>query len=505
MRNAKRLLVNTAVLTFASILMQTVGVFFNVYLTNRLGSSGIGLFSLIMTVYSLCCTLGSGGVRLASTRLTVESDAMGTNKKYVLRRCVLYSLGTGLLFCAVLYFSSGLISRLWLEDMRCVRPLKILSLCLPFVAMSNALNGYFTAERKIFKYSAVRILEQGVRILTVAAILTKFLEKGLENGCVAVVTGTLVSEVFSFTLLFILWRIECFRTKSVRAPIAGKLLRIALPDVIGSGLRSILLTIEHILIPIGFRRSGSSAENALSVYGNIHGKVFPLLLYPSAVFSSLSGLLVPEIAEYNSHGRKDRISSVINRILKLTLIYSFFTAGVMFAFAEGLSFVIYNNDESVLYMSILAPLVPVMYCDMTVDGMLKGLDQQFHSMLYNIFDSGLCVVLVYFLLPRYSVKGYIFILFASEIINFYLSLRRLIKVSEVRINPIKDIFVPVACSICSVTSGKLLLGILCPVNFSVLPVAVCIISALAVYAIMLFTFGSLTKEEVEWAKGIVIR
>lgn len=62
--------------------------------------------------------------------------------------------------------------------------------------------------------------------------------------------------------------------------------------------------------------------------------------------------------------------------------------------------------------------MPVMYLDMAVDGMLKGLDQQLSSMRYNIIDSGLCVILVYFLIPRYSVKGYIITLFVSEILNF---------------------------------------------------------------------------------------
>ena len=54
-------------------------------------------------------------------------------------------------------------------------------------------------------------------------------------------------------------------------------------------------------------------------------------------------------------------------------------------------------------------------------------------MRYNIIDSALCVLMVWFILPRYSVKGYIFILYASELINFYLSIGRLIKICDIRI------------------------------------------------------------------------
>ena len=335
-------------------------------------------------------------------------------------------------------------------------------------------------------------------------MLTRWLCRGLEYGCLAVVTGTLLSEVVSFSLLFILWGWETRRETARSAPIFKKLLRIALPDVTGAGLRSILLTTEHILIPIGFRRAGVSGDGALAVYGNIHGKVFPLLLYPSAVFSALAGLLVPELAEFRARRQTEKINDVIRRVLRMTVLYSVFTAGALYAFAEGLSTVIYHNAESVRYMELLAPLVPVMYCDMTVDGMLKGLDQQFHSMLYNIFDSGLCVILVWCLLPRYAVKGYIFILFASEILNFYLSLRRLIKVSSVRIFPGKDLFLPLACTLCAVTAGKVLLRLLCPQTVTVVPLIAAILSALLVYAIMLWTFGCLTAEDVQKVKGLVM-
>ena len=86
MDNAQKILKNTLLLTAASFLMQTVGVSFNVWLSARLGESGIGLFQLIMTVYNLAVTLGGGGVRLASTRLAVEGEAKQENTRRTVRR-----------------------------------------------------------------------------------------------------------------------------------------------------------------------------------------------------------------------------------------------------------------------------------------------------------------------------------------------------------------------------------------------------------------------------------
>ena len=56
MKKTKQFLWDTAVLTIAALFMRTVGVSFNVYLTNQLGAAGIGLFQLVMTVFSMAIT-----------------------------------------------------------------------------------------------------------------------------------------------------------------------------------------------------------------------------------------------------------------------------------------------------------------------------------------------------------------------------------------------------------------------------------------------------------------
>jgi len=119
--------------------------------------------------------------------------------------------------------------------------------------------------------------------------------------------------------------------------------------------------------------------------------------------------------------------------LKRTALFSILCAVIMAAFAPYISNFLYKTNEAVKYIRILSPLVPVMYLDIITDGMLKGLDQQVYSMRYNIIDSALCVGMVYFLLPKHAIKGYIFILYASEIINFYLSIGRLIKICDIRL------------------------------------------------------------------------
>lgn len=497
MNNARKLFGGTLILTAASFLMQTVGVSFNVWLTARLGAEGIGLFQLILTVYNFAVTLGSGGVRLGATRLAVEGEAKGEDTRRIMRGCLRYALCTGCAAGALLFVLADAAGTYWLHDPSSAMPLRILSLSLPFVAMSASLNGYFTAVRKVGRYSAVRILEQIVRIAVVFACMGRMLPRGLRYGCAAITAGILASEVFSWLCLLVLYNMEkkMYRKKSQKFQLSA-LLHIALPDVSGTGARSALLTAEHLLIPRGLRQCGASSANALAAYGNIHGMVFPALLYPSAILTSLAGLLIPELAGRRAQEQHAQIASIIRRVLRMTLLFSIGTAGIFYAFSDGFSRVIYGTADCAFYMRVLSVLVPVMYCDMTVDGMLKGLDEQRACMRYNIWDSGLCVALVWTLLPRFGLRGYVFILFFSELFNFYFSVRRLCRVSTVEVNLAADLLMPLCCGACAPACIALLMRISgwSSVWDTGALIGAVVLSA-GLYVLLLWGFGCISRED----------
>ncbi len=427
------LLIHTVIMTAVNLIMRSISVSFNAYLTEKIGTSGIGLFQLVMSVYSLAVTFSCAGIRLASTRLTVEINALRKNDiSKSLTLCITYSGICGCIIGIILLFFSNLISNSWIDNPQTALPLKILALSLPFVAMSSALGGYFTATEKIPQYSIIQIFEQIFKIVIVINLIRKYSSLGAAYSCIAIVTGMTASEIFSFTLSLILKRLTTPQKSDMPTVNIFKILRISIPDAAGTCARNILLTVEHLLIPKGFIKSGVNSDIALSKYGTIHAMAMPVLLYPSAVLSSLSSLLVPDLAKRNEIGDINGIKASVKRNLKRTVIFSIICSVFFFIFALAISKAIYKTNEAAEYIRILSPLIPIMYTDIITDGMLKGLDQQIYSMRYNIIDSALCVILVYFLLPVYEIKGYIFILYISEIINFAFSINRLISVSELR-------------------------------------------------------------------------
>ena len=435
----KRFFINAAVLSAASVTVQTIGVSFNVYISNKIGAAGVGLYGLIMSVYVFAVTLAASGVNLAATRLVAEF--LATNEKKAAsaaaRACLLYGLCFGSLSAAVMYTLSGFAAYTLLGDARTATALRVLSVSLPFVGMSSAASGYFVAVRRVAKSASSQLFEQAVRICAVVIFLKYFTRGETEQSCVAIVAGGSLAEICSFLYLYLLFRHDRKKhgiTGSDRgARAAGRLFGIALPVALSAYVRSALTTTEHILIPRGLKKSGASSEAALSLYGVIHGMVMPLLLFPSAFIYAFSGMLIPEITECARLGRTRQIHHIMGRVYRAAFAFSVGVCGIFMAFSAELGEVIYKSSEAGGYIYLIAPLVIAMYADSVTDALLKGLGEQVFSMKINITDSALSVILVLLLLPKYGIGGYVAVIFAGELINTLLSLGRLIYITDFKI------------------------------------------------------------------------
>ena len=503
MNNSRKLIFNTVLLTAASFVMRTVDVSYNVFLTNRIGAAGIGLFQLTLTVYAMAVTFSCAGVRFGATRLNI--DRLAKDPLASLRRpmalCIGWALGMSTIVAIALYSSAPLIAARWLNDVRTLPSLRMLAIGLPMVSVTAAMMGYFTAVRTIYKNALSQGFEQGVRVVFVIIFLGRMLPQGLEYASLAIVYGMVIGQLAVMVLAaFLLQRSRYVRrpTKQQDRVRLRSLLRIAGPEGAGACARSVLLTTEHLLIPRGFQASGRSNEEAMRIYGVVQGMTLPVLLYPSAVLSSLASLLVPEFSQLRVQKQKEQINTAVAKILKLALLYGIFAGGMFYAFAYPLSMRIYGNADAAKYLQLLAPLVPIMYLDMSVDGMLKGLDQQKASMMYNIIDSAICVVLVYILLPRLAIKGYIIVLFVSELYNFFFSIRRLLKVTDAPRPSLKSVIEPILCVACAAVIPITFVKALFPLALvsSHLWLAVAIAVSGVIYLASLRMIGYVKREEI---------
>ena len=502
MQSIKKLFFTTIALTLTSFLMKTVAVWFNVYLTGLVGTVGMGIFQLIMTVYAMSKTLAYGGMNLAATRLCIDDFE---HTRHSMRRLLVCAGLLGLFALSLLFSLSDFLSVFWIQTKHAAVPLRILAFSLPFVSLSAAFNGYMTAARKMSRYSLIQLAEQLVKIGMTVFLIEKIRDPSIESAIARVCEAITVSEIASFSLALWCYLSDVHQEKMKKEGKRGflkRMARLAVPDALGAYIRSGLNTLEHLLIPIGIRKSGASADKAFSDYGIVQGMALPVILYPSSILGVLSGLLVPEIAECKVKNNKLQQNYIINRVLNAAIVFSMITTAIMLVFSKELSLVVYKSEEAAYFIALIAPLIPIMYLDMTTDGMLKGLDKQLDIMKINILDSVLCVVLVFLLVPKIAVDGYIITIYVAEIINFLCSFYKLGKASRLRLGWMKNFIKPLTCSFLACLLAR---NVFARLSVSPLVLTLGILLSVLIYLLLLRLCDGINREEVQWFIRIVKR
>ena len=503
--------INAISLTISAILMRAVAMLFSAVVAKRAGSEAMGLYSLLGSVYAFSITLATAGINLGTTRLV--SDALGIGDKALARRSVkkalLFCITTGGVATLLLYLFAPGIGCMILGDPRTVISLKILAITLIPVAVCACLSGYFTAVRRVKVNASLQVGVQFIRIGITILLFSLTLTNDAERACIVLVLGGAISELTSLLVTFLLYLIDIKKLSRSSENVASggitkKLLKITIPVTASACIRSALSMLQHVLIPKGLKASGRSWESALSSYGALHGMALPFILFPSAITAAFSGLLIPEISECIVQNNIDRMRRISYRALTLALYFSIGVAGVMLFFSEELGLLIFGNAETAKYIRIMAPLIPVMYIDSTVDAILKGSGHQVYSMNVNIADTLTACIFAIFLIPRMGIRGYIISIYATEILNTSLSLIKMASISRVRFKLFHQLVMPILCIVGATNLSLILIRAILPDLGRTCLLLFGIILTVVLYVSLLFITRTIGSDEKEFLNAALL-
>ena len=251
------------------------------------------------------------------------------------------------------------------------------------------------------------------------------------RSCHAVVLGSAMGTVLTLVSLVILRLLER-PAHSPRIPVCRQLYHTAVPLALADNLRTGISTVENLIVPKRLALFEGIAS-PLATFGTVCGMVFPLLTFPMAILFGLTELLIPELARCNAAGSTQRITYLVKQSLRIALLFGALCSCILYLAAESLCAKLYSSAEAGRYLRWFAPLAIMLYCDAVTDAMIKGLGEQKASVRYNICTNFMDVVLLYLLLPKMGIVGYFISFTITHVINFILSLRRLLKITGITI------------------------------------------------------------------------
>lgn len=442
-------------LTGVNLILRGSGTAFQVFLTRQIGAEGIGLLHLVMSAGALAMVAGMGGIRTAVMYLSAEELGKRNEQNlfWVFRGSFTYSILCSLFWSGILWLCAPIAAQKWVGNADALPAIRMYSAFLPIICMSSVLSGYFTARRRVAFLAAVEIGEQIVSICATVYLLLCYAKGNPLLSCLSVIGGNGIGALFCIVCLSIEKASEN-QPKQKSISVKNRILQSALPLAGGDILRTGISSAENMIVPKRLALN-SQVGNSLAAFGILSGMVFPVVMFPACILFGLCEVLIPEMAACKASGYTKRIQNLMHKSLRIALIYGSLISGLLFLCAERLCIILYGHTDAMKFIKLFSLLIPMLYCDAVTDAMTKGLGQQKACVKYNILTNTLDVILLFFLLPKLGLMGYYLSFTVTHALNLFLSLRKLMQITEQSVSASIPILTVTCCWFCSLLCRSL--------------------------------------------------
>lgn len=411
----------TVILSLAGLLTRIIGFYYRIFLSRRIGASGMGLYQMIFPVFGLCYSFAVVGIQMSISRFTaIKLGKKQIPEMYtVLKLGIFFSLVLSLCAAVSLYTFSDSIAIYILDDIRCSKLLKIVSLAIPIGSVHSCISGYYLGKKNAGIPAWSQLLEQIVRVGSVYVISLVLLSSNQDISPSIAVWGLVLGEISSalFCICFLSCEKGFFSSRliAIRATFRD-MFAIAYPITLNKIIVSILSASEAILIPLSLKKSGMADETAISIYGILMGMSMPFILFPSTITNSISAMILPSVAEAQATGNNTLVSNTSSKVIEYCLSIGIFCSGFFYIYGDSLGIMFFNSPEAGLYISILSWLCPFLYLSATIGSILNGMGMTKTTFIHNMASSILRLSFIIIAVPRIGIKGCLFGILSSFIL-----------------------------------------------------------------------------------------
>lgn len=397
-----KMLLDTAVLSLFSVGLQGLGLLFNVFLTRRLGAANVGIMTLMSSFYGLAAVLSSGSGFVAVSRLVSEELGCGGDParifRYVLRFCMILSCSV----CAVLLITAPLLTNR-IPDAQC-SAIRMLSLSLPLSAAAGCLKGRCYAYQRVYIPAVSEYTEFLIRSGVLAFCIVFLLPDNRMTLLTAFAVSMLAGQ--GSTVIFL----AAARVPRPEAPCicsftVSRFLRLILPMIGNACLVAVLSSTNDALVPLTLLQYGSSTEEALAQFGEFEAIIIPTLFFPSVVQCCQSALLVPTLSRARAEQRESDIRMQTQRMLEQTVRYALFTVLILSQLGAQIGEMLGGNRFTGQILQQMAPIVPFIYLEIILEGILRGLGRQNFSSVNYLAEYIVRISVLLICVPLFGFYG----------------------------------------------------------------------------------------------------
>ena len=422
MSKKQSIILGTVILTLTGFLSRFIGFFYRIFLSRVFGEEGIGLYQLIFPVYALCISFSISGIETALSRTVARKQALGKldEAKEVLLSGLTVAFFLSFFCTFFIQKNAFFIADRLLHDSRCKNMLIILSYA--FRAIHSCICGYYYGLKETKIPAISQLIEQSTRILSVYIFFFFLIRKGHTVSISIAVSGLVIGELFSTAYAAQIFNyFPCTLTTITNLcknfpRHLRELLSLSIPLTTNRVLINLLQSIEAISIPMQLRRFQYSASESLRIYGVLNGMALPCILFPTAVTSSLSIMLMPTVAEIQAAQDPSSLLRIIKKVSRFCFSLGLFSCLCFLLFGHLLGNILFHSDSAGNFIVTLSWICPFLYVNSSFLSIINGLGKTGWTFLINTFGLSVRILSVFYIIPLFGIQGYLWGLLSSQLL-----------------------------------------------------------------------------------------
>ncbi|MDO5560217.1 MAG: oligosaccharide flippase family protein [Oscillospiraceae bacterium] len=450
---------DTAFLTVIQLSTQVLSLVLNIYTARMLGTESLGLIALVYTFFSFAMIISNGNIFVSTSRFVSEERGKSCgNPRRIFRYSLIFSLLLSCMTAACVFVFAEPLGMRFIKDETGVSAIRLLALSLPMAALGSCMKGYFHACRKVVIPAIADMTEFCIKSAIIALSAGILIRKDILTIYNSIAISIICGEAASCIMLI------CSIISHARKEEPSKYKTIGffsyilslIPVILNSYIPCILSTANDALVPITLNQSGCSTSESLSQYGIFEAVVLPVLFFPSMFLSCLSVILIPEISRCRTAGRSERNKEIINNVISKTITYSIFIVSFFLIYGNEVGTLISKEPQAGRMIMLLAPVVPFIYLEIILEGIIKGMGRHSFSSLNYLAEYIIRISSLLICVPVMGFYGIAVSYYLSNIAGNISRMVMIIKSNSMKFSLREFVTNPVISAVCAWQFGMLL-------------------------------------------------
>lgn len=393
-------------------------LFLRIVLGKELGPAGLGLYTLVFTIYMFGMQFSGFGIGQAMLKYVAEyHDNLPKLEEFV-SSGIIGSIVSGSLMGLLLYISSKVIAIQLFHNPEMTDLLKITAFCFPFIAIEKAVIGIQIGLRKMKSFTVINVT-QNVFVVVLSIVLVTQLNLDVRGAVIGFVLPTILVGLLSLSFIKKYLTVGPSNFKMALKEVSRFGFYVVLTNSVG------LLNTQTSSLMIGHFMN----ETEVGYYAVAAIFIEGLYLIPSSIETVTDTLIV----RYHVKNEDENLIKLIKSNVLNVFVITVFESLILVLFGKFLIEKIFGVDFLPAYKPLLILLIGycIFYPFQSISGFLPCIGKVELLSKISFFCAAINILFNILLVPKYGMTGAAVAttaaLIFSTIVRYYFTLRHMPK------------------------------------------------------------------------------